>query len=287
MKDKRGKEVKTGNKLWLRILLIILALDFSSVFISADCKAQENASLDSGIATSPAQPKPISSPLKIPTQVRSSAPVTKNDEVNSTYTQNADSIRLENSVSNFNERYCPPQKPITEISDFALIRLVHARLISRAELQKYRGMVLINGKVYLKNATQTATKTANMPALPGKSFFWEFEKVCELLEVKTTRGKSKGNQKSEPILELKQRKITYRDSDNNLCEMEIYSPPPFPTQQQEITGAGGKKVKDYATSVLMPNGQSNSKDVTAFDDMPSATHGWKAMTTIRRSRIKT
>ncbi|PKL41724.1 MAG: hypothetical protein CVV41_17465 [Candidatus Riflebacteria bacterium HGW-Riflebacteria-1] len=148
-------------------------------------------------------------------------------------------------------------------------------------------MVLINGKVYLKNATQTATKTANMPALPGKSFFWEFEKVCELLEVKTTRGKSKGNQKSEPILELKQRKITYRDSDNNLCEMEIYSPPPFPTQQQEITGAGGKKVKDYATSVLMPNGQSNSKDVTAFDDMPSATHGWKAMTTIRRSRIKT
>jgi len=262
--------MKTGNKLWLRILLIILALDFSSVFISADCKAQENESLDSGIATSPAQPQPISSPLEIPAQVRGSAPVANNDEVESTYTQNSDSITLEKNVLSFNDRYCPPQKPITEISDFALIRLVNARLITRADLQKYRDMVLINGKIYLKNATPTAAQTCNIPALPGKSFFWEFERVCELLEMKTTRGKSKGNQKSEPILELKQRKITYRDSDKNLCEMEVFSPPPFPAQNQEITGTGGKKVKDYATSVLMPNDQINSKDVTAFDDMPSA-----------------
>ena len=266
--------MKTGNKLWLRILLIILALNFSSVYISTGSKAQENTSSDSGIATNPIPLEPTSSPLQIPHQVGSSAPGAKNSEVNSTYTQNEDSISLEHSVSAFNVKYCPPQKPITEISDFTLLRLVNARLLVRRNLLKYRDMVLINGKIYLENTTQTAsqttTQTGNIPALPGKSFVWEFEKLCELLELKKNRGKSKGNQKPETILELKQRKITYRDSDNNLCEMEVYSPPPFPTQKQEITGSVGKKVKDYATSVLMPNNQSNSKDVTAFDGMPSA-----------------
>lgn len=263
--------MKTGNRLWLKILVIILALNFSSVFISTGSKAQEVTSTYPETATSPAPLEPISSPLKIPNLMGSSAPVNKNNEVNSTYSQNEDSIILEKRISTFNETHCPPQKPITEISDFALIRLVNARLISRADLLKYKDMILINGKIYLENDTQTATHTVTtLPFSPGKNLFREFEIVCELLELKTTCGNSKGNQKSEPILELKQRKITYRDRDNNLREMEVYSPPPFPAQKQEITGTGGKKVKDYATSVLMPNSKSIPKDVTAFDDMPSA-----------------
>ncbi len=74
------------------------------------------------------------------------------------------------------------------------------------------------------------------------------------------------------MLALKRRKITYRDRENQLREMELYSPPKFPVKKKDIAGKKGRKVKDYATSILVPK-NVDPKDAAAFEEMPSAD-GW-------------
>ena len=186
-------------------------------------------------------------------------------------TQNQDSMTLEESIAVFNNRYCPPQSPITEINDFALAKLVNAQLIKRGDLEKYRKMLIVNGKVYVENTKGKDEPRPEPIGKAGTNLFGDLKLACEQLEQKKTRGKSDGNQKPKQILELKRRKITYRDRDNQLREMEIYSPPKFPAKKKAIAGKRGKTVRDYATSLLVPkNPQGKTSEQTAFDDMPSA-----------------
>lgn len=192
------------------------------------------------------------------------------------YTQNGDSQTLEEKITIFNQQYCPPDAPIIEISEFNLMRLARAELIKRAELEKYKNMLLVNGKVYVKNENANEKpdgKTDGKPSgLSGKNLIGSFETACQELEDKKIRGKTVGNKKPERVLELKRRKITYRDRDNKLREMELYSPPKFPAKKRDIAGKKGRKVKDYATSILVPK-NVDPKDAAAFEEMPSAD-GW-------------
>lgn len=193
------------------------------------------------------------------------------------YTQNDDSRTLEEKILSYNQQYCPPEAPIAEISEFALLRLVRAEMIKRAELEKYKNMVLIDGKVYEKSdgakedpdEKKDEDTNGKKPGPAGKNLIGSFETACEELADKKNRGKTEGNKKPERILELKRRKVTYRDRENKLREMEIYSPPKFPAKKKDIAGKKGKKVRDYATSILVPK-DVDPKDAAAFEEMPSA-----------------
>lgn len=193
------------------------------------------------------------------------------------YTQNDDSRTLEEKISIYNQKYCPPEAPIAELSEFALLRLVRAELLKRSELEKYKNMVLVDGKVYEKtdgakedpDEKKDDDPNGKEPGPAGKNLIGSFETACEELADKKNRGKTEGNKKPERILELKRRKVTYRDRENKLREMEIYSPPRFPAKKKDIAGKKGKKVRDYATSILVPK-DVDPKDAAAFEEMPSA-----------------
>lgn len=103
----------------------------------------------------------------------------------------------------------------------------------------------------------------------GRNLFGDFVTTCGELEDNKIRGNTEGNKKPEKTLPLKRRKVIYRDRENQLREMEVYSPPKNPAQKKNIAGKKAKKVKDYATTILVPKDVS-SRDAAAFEDMPSA-----------------
>ncbi len=192
------------------------------------------------------------------------------------YSQNEDSRSLEEKIFVYNREYCPPEAPITEISDFNLLKLARAQLINRADLGKYEDMVLVDGKVYVKKDGSEENPDEKKDEKPGdklvkagKNLTGSFETACKELKNKRNRGKNQGNKKTEKVLDMKRRKVTYRDRDNQLREMEVYSPPKFPAKKKDISGKKGKKVSDYATSILVPK-DVDPKDAAAFEDMPSA-----------------
>lgn len=191
------------------------------------------------------------------------------------YTQNEETYSLEKAISTYNDRYCPPETPIREIDQTSLIRLVRVELIKRSELQKYENMVLVDGKVYEKEKEDKEPEKPQEPTRPGKpgqkNLFGAIESAGDELEQNKTRGKSEGNKKPEQTLKLKRRKIIYRDKENQLKEMEMHSPPRFPAKKKAVIGKRGKKIKDYATTIMVPKESDGEKsDSSAFDDMPSA-----------------
>lgn len=192
------------------------------------------------------------------------------------YTENSDTRSLEKSIEVFNEQFCPPETAINEINDFTLIKLIKAELIKRADMQRYKDMVFVDGKVFLKEK-KVEEEPVDKPKKPkpmgkaGKNLTGSFEAACEQLGKKKTRGKSAGTKKPERILKLKPRKIIFRDREGNLRNMEMYSPPKFPSKKKKLLGKRGKKIRDYATSIMVPKNEDGEKsDLTAFDDMPSA-----------------
>ncbi|HNX75337.1 MAG TPA: hypothetical protein PLM07_07745 [Candidatus Rifleibacterium sp.] len=229
-----------------------------------DCRAQiasSSGQTDLGSTTKDLTPSEFKKPANIASTGQTATELS----------QNQDSMTLQEKISVFNKRYCPPQSPITEINDFALAKLVNVQLIKRSDLDKYRKMVIVNGKVYVEKEKGKDEPKPEPMGKAGKNLFGDLKLACEQLEQKKTRGQSDGNQKPKQILELKRRKITYRDRDNQLREMEIYSPPKFPAKKKAIAGKRGKTVKDYATSLLVPkNPQGKTSEQNAFDDMPSA-----------------
>lgn len=190
------------------------------------------------------------------------------------YTQNENSQTLEEAISTFNQQFCPPEKPIQTIDEAALISLIRAELIKRAELEKYKNMVLVNGKVYEKQKQKPDENPdpKPIPSKPGKNnLMGLIDSAAKELDGDKARGKTKGNQKPENELKLKTRKITYRDKQNELKQMEMHSPPKFPAKKKKIVGKRGKKIKDYATSIMVPKDPDAQKgDLSVFDDMPSS-----------------
>ncbi len=186
-------------------------------------------------------------------------------------TQNAETRNLENAVSTFNLQYCPPEIPIRQIDQESLLRLIKAELIKRSELEKYQKMMLVDGKVYTKEEKKKEEKPQK-PTKPTKNnLFGAIDSASQELEEKKVRGETTGNKKPEQQLKLKRRKIIYRDRENELKEMEMYSPPKFPAQKKKLTGKRGKKIKDFATTILVPkNNDGEKSDLSAFDEMPSS-----------------
>lgn len=170
---------------------------------------------------------------------------------------------LQEKIAAFNKQFCPPEKEIDEINEFNLARLEKAELIKPADLDKYREMVMDNGKVLLKSE--------KLIGKPGKNLIGSFDTACEELKDRKNRGATKGNQKPERLLKLKVRRIVYRDQENQLKEMEMYSPPRFPAKKKKIAGKKGKLIKDYATTIMVPkDGTENASKTAVFEDMPSA-----------------
>ncbi len=255
----------------IKALLMGCVLSLPVVFSGESCQAQVASSTGQQNNATDTQE------LKKDNSAETSSLSAQGKNVEPQYTQNKDSMSLEERIAVFNKRYCPPETTITEITDFSLARLVKVELIKRAELETFKNMVLINGKVYVKDDKPDPKPEPGKEPKPepmgkaGKNLFGELEAACDQLAQNKNRGQTGGNKKPEQILELKRRKITYRDRDNQLREMEVYSPPKFPAKKKAIAGKKGKLVKDYATSILVPkNQQGNTKDITAFDSMPSA-----------------
>lgn len=173
---------------------------------------------------------------------------------------------LEEKIKIYNRDYCPPRLPITEISDLALMKLVAADLISRSELKDFSGMKLVAGKVV--NNTNGAKSENRM--IPGNNLVGELVATCEEMKNKKTRGKSEGNKKPEKAAKLKSRKVKYRDRDNQLREIEVFSPPKLKAKKKKkVKGKKGKKVKDYATSEIFKKNEDKD-DSGKFKGKPSA-----------------
>lgn len=198
------------------------------------------------------------------------------DVTSAGYSQNQETSTLEEKISQFNQQFCPPEKTIDEINDFNLTRLARAELIKRADLDKYREMVLVDGKVYFKKDSQDPDpQDKPKPEKPigkaGKNLIGSFDIACEELKNKKNRGETKGTQKPAQILKLKKRRVVYRDQENQLKEMDLYSPPKFPAKKRKIAGKKGKLIKDFATTIMVPkDGTANASNTTEFEDMPSA-----------------
>lgn len=248
-------------------LCLGLGLLLSAVFPCCSLNAQQQTGQNPSVATESQGIESASGPAGTQSQAAPPAPDA------SQYTQNNDSMSLENSIADFNRQYCPPEKPITEISEFSLVRLARAELIKRSDIERYRNMVMVDGKVYVKDDKPNPDpneKPDNKPVgQPGRNLLGDFVATCGELEDNKIRGNTEGNQKPEKTLPLKRRKVIYRDRENQLREMEVYSPPKNPAQKKKIAGKKAKKVKDYATTILVPKDVS-SRDAAAFEDMPSA-----------------
>ncbi len=199
----------------------------------------------------------------------------KATESASGYTQDEDTNSLEKAVSTFNEQYCPPEPPIRQIDQEALLRLIKAELIRRADLDKYEKMVLVDGKVFKKEEKKDEKPVQEPKPQPSKAtsknLFGSIETAGEEIDQNKTRGQTDGNIKPEQVLKLKRRKVVYRDKDNQLKEMEMHSPPKFPAKKKKVIGKRGRKIKDFATTIMVPKDTDGEKsDLSAFDDMPSA-----------------
>ncbi|GAB4284662.1 MAG: hypothetical protein Kow0029_31300 [Candidatus Rifleibacteriota bacterium] len=233
------------------------------------CYAQTtNNDLQQNVASDTSQQE---EPAGISSASNKASPTEENS--NAGYIQTPESQDLQEKIFIYNKKFCPPEKPITEISDFNLIRLVKAELIFRKDIDKYKKMIWVDGKVYEKKDKEKPEPDAKpniIEGSAGKNLTGSFEAVCKQLEQKKTRGSTKGNKSPEKILKLKRRKITYRDKQNQLKEMEIYSPPRFPAKRKKILGKRGKTIKDFATSILLPKNEETNQNNTVFKDMPSA-----------------
>ncbi len=199
----------------------------------------------------------------------------KANESASGYTQDEDTNSLEKAVSTFNEQYCPPEPPIRQIDQEALLRLIKAELIMRADMKKYEKMVLVDGKVFKKEEKKEEEPRIEPKPQPSratsKNLFGAIETAGDEIEQDKTRGQTEGNKKPEQVLKLKRRKIVYRDKYNQLKEMEIHSPPKFPAKKKQVVGKRGRKIKDFATTIMVPKDNDGEKsDLSAFDEMPSA-----------------
>lgn len=173
---------------------------------------------------------------------------------------------LEEKIRIYNRDFCPPRLPVAEISEVALLKLVAVDLISRGEVEKFRGMQLVDGKIV---KSQNGSQVENQ-LLPGNNLVGELVAACDELKENKTRGQSEGSTRPEKTAKLKPRKVQYRDSDNQLREMEVYSPPKLKAKKKKkVKGKKGKKVKDYATSRMLEKNREK-EDSGKFNSMPSA-----------------
>jgi len=213
----------------LKAVLLLAALNLPAIFGSAVCSAQVASSSQSTNATEPVQVESSSAQ-----QQKDGFSATSQAKTNDPqYTQSPDCMSLQEIIEVYNKRFCPPEKPIEEITDFTMARLVKAEMIKRTDLDRYRDLIMVNGKVYTKKDPKGDNQQPDPKPVgkAGKNLLGDLKAACEQLEQKQTRGESDGNKKPEQILELKRRRITYRDKENQLREMEVYSPPKFPAKE--------------------------------------------------------
>lgn len=230
----------------------------------------QNGANNQPLASETAQPESMSTSMQSTKQ----APQQPQTDL----VQNEQTSTLEKAILTFNQNYCPPERPITQLSQDALIKLYRAELIKGEEVESFStmDMVLVDGKVFQREKKEEPKPEPEpQPRRPKngstKSLFGAIESASEEIEQNKTRGKTDGNKKPEQTLTLKRRKIIYRDLDNKLQEMEMHSPPKFPAKKKRITGKRFKKIRDYTTTILVPKAVDGEKsDVSAFEDMPSA-----------------
>ena len=177
-----------------------------------------------------------------------------------------DAAILEEKIRTYNRDFCPPRMPITEISDLTLLKLVTVELLERDQMPSLRGLELVDGRVVSRSAG--GENAGNLSS--GNNLVGDLQASCEELKSKNTRGQSAGNKKPEKLTKLKARKVTYRDRDNQLHEIDVYSPPKTQSKKKKkVKGQKGKKVKDYATARLLLK-NTDKDDSGKFDRMPSA-----------------
>jgi hypothetical protein len=203
-------------------------------------------------------------------ELSSSAAAEEEAEEEANYMQNDDTNSLQKAIEVYNQQHKPP---IYDINEKTLIALVKAELIDRAEMKKYIEMVYIGGEVYVKEEPKEEKPDIPENQIGGDNkdcFIKSFVTACDELEAEKNRGTTSGNKVPELKLNLIERTIIYRDQNNRLKRMKIYSPPRFSPNKSEIDGKRGKVIKDYATSILIPKNPVSKNDDTAFEEMPSA-----------------
>ncbi len=176
-----------------------------------------------------------------------------------------DAAILEKKIRTYNRDFCPPRNPIKEISNRSLLKLVNVELLERNEIERFLQMKMVDGKVI-----SSGLVSENAQNLPGNNLLGDLQASCEELQSKNTRGQSAGNKKPEKTAKLKLRKVKYRDRDNQLHEMDVYSPPKLKAKKRKkVKGRKGKKVKDFATTKMLQK-NTDKDDSGNFNRMPSA-----------------
>lgn len=176
-----------------------------------------------------------------------------------------DSIILEKAIATYNLIYQPP---IEKIDPHSLMMLVKAELIDREDLGNYKGLVLVDGRVVYKDPDKAENSTQIKPTT---SLFAEVETAAQELEDQKNIGETEGNEESANDVELTETRVIYRDQNNQLKTLEIYSPPESKSIKKIVVGERGEKIRDYATTILVPKVTEGDRlDTSVFEAMPSA-----------------
>lgn len=168
-----------------------------------------------------------------------------------------DTADLQAAIDRFNRDLCPPNHPITEISQDALQLLLRNELIRRTDLQRFDGLLIREGRVVRRAQVVRPDPEPEPDPQPQRqvrgagSFMDTFSASAERpTTVDSPVGSGIGNPTTS--VRLVERRLTYRDQNGGLVELRFQVPslPVVPTTK--VVGKKYQNVLDLMRTKLLP-----------------------------------
>ena len=147
------------------------------------------------------------------------------------YTTNDDTKNLEKAITVWNQQYCPPQTPITEINESALLTLVKYELISRADMDKFTRTVLIGGKVQEVKKEEPEpepepepVRPNPMPSVRGSNGLLGALDGAARTTGQDLAGRGKVNPAKDPRVQMVEKELVVRNENGQLVTRKIVVP---------------------------------------------------------------
>lgn len=169
------------------------------------------------------------------------------------YKTDGDTDTLQAAIDSYNQRYCPPNERIADISAATLDTLLKYELIKRTELKRFEGLIMRDGRVVRKVETQQSPQgSADRPdpdqdrrSRGSGSFLETFDANAKV----TGAGSpdvviGSGINSPSTAIRMREKKYIYRNAAGQLVEA-VYLLPSLP--EVPITKVKGEKFQNNAT----------------------------------------
>lgn len=170
--------------------------------------------------------------------------------------QNDDTMVLEKALTNYHQEYVPPDFPINNINEKTLIMLARRELIKRADIEKYKDMVYVDGKVYQREEVKPEEDNQlEIPDEPSQqapppevaspnNLMGLLDTSSQYMLQQQTRGKAPG-------VPIRPAPYEYRNESFWLRNLQIiYAIPLLPLPKPiEVKGKPGDNPDDYLSTL--------------------------------------